>query len=506
MRNLSILAALSLNAWGVACTGHADIATQINSTTGGSGQSTGGAKGSSGGSSASSTGGVTQSSGGSSALSTGGVTQGSGGSSTVSTGGAAAGATTTGGTASSELLRSTLPPVTSPAISDSDYATFIADANAFGLALGQNVTTLNSLTTANSVFSPMSAQIALAMAYGGAVGDTASAMQTTLDDTLGINTYQAGCNRLLRDLGSRNTSTTDYAGNSYNIVLTPANSFWVDRTVTVKSSFLDLLSQQYNSGIWAVDYINQPDAARVAINDWVSNQTNNLINNLLSPANIDSSTRWVLVNALYLYASWQTLFNKSATTPADFHTLAGTDVTANTLHSSSYLKYKSTATFDVVEVPYVTGNLWMTIVLPQTGQFESTRSQISGTWISSVTAGLTNTYVSLALPKFSITTSQLDLSAPLTTLGMAIAFDPARADFTGIASAPAIYISDVVQKAFIGVDEDGTQAAAATAVIGATASLPPPPTPFTVDRPFLFFIQDITGLVLFSGQVVDPTQ
>jgi serpin B len=509
MRNLSISTALLLNGWAVACTGTADIATQTNSvTTGGGsqiGQTTGGAQGSTGGSFAPAIGGATQSSGGNSALSTGGATPGTGGNSAVSTGGATAGTANTGGTNDVAALRSTLPPVTTPDISDSDYATFISGANTFGLALGQNVTTSNSLKAKNSVFSPTSAQIALAMTYGGAVGNTAAAMKTTLGDNLASGKYHAGCNRLLRDLASRNSSYTDPMGNVKRIELTPTNSLWVERTMSVKSAFLDLLSQQYDSGMWAVDFIGQPDPARLAINAWVSDHTHSRINDLLQSGDVNSATRFVLVNALYLYASWSTLFDKRSTASAVFHTLAGTDVSADTLHSSSYLQYKSTASFDVLELPYFSGDLWMTIVLPQTGQFEATRSQISGSWISGAMAGLARTYVTLALPKFTISTAQLKLAEPLKAMGMGVAFDSMAADFSGISNDKPLYLSDVIQKAFIGVDEDGTEAAAATAVFGSGAGLPPPPTPFIIDRPFLFFIQDTTGLVVFSGQVVDPT-
>jgi serpin B len=480
MRNLSILTVLLLNGWAVACTGHADIAVQINAAGAGGG--------------------------GQSGQTAGGATSSSGGSSALPNGGATAGTSGAGGASSAESLRSALPAITNPDISDTDYAAFITSVNTFGLALGQNVTTSNSLTTANSVFSPTSAQLALAMAYGGAVGSTAAAMKTTLGDTFASGTYHAGCNRMLRDLASRNYSMTDWAGNLKRIELAPANSLWAERTLSIKSGFLDLLSQQYDSGMWAVDFVGQPDPSRLAINAWVSDQTHNRINDLLLPGDIDNTTRWVLVNALYLYASWSTLFDKTSTTSAVFHTLAGTDVNANTMHSNSYLQYKSTATFQVLELPYVTGNLWMTIVLPSAGQFEATRSQISGSWISGVTSGLTSTYVALSLPKFSTTTGQLKLADPLINMGMGIAFDSSTADFSGISSYKPLFIAGVVQKAFIGVDEDGTEAAAATAVFGSGSAPPPIPTPFTVDRPFLYFVQDQTGLVLFSGQVVDPTQ
>ena len=143
--------------------------------------------------------------------------------------------------------------------------------------------------------------------------------------------------------------------------------------------------------------------------------------------------------------------------------------------------------------------------MPSSGQFETTRAQVSGQWLSDATSGLAVAYVQLSLPKFKIETAQLKLTESLNSLGMTIAFSTG-ADFTGMTNQKPLYLSGVVQKAFIGVDEDGTEAAAATAVVGSGSSLPPTPIPVTFDRPFLFFVHDMTGLVLFAGQVVDPTQ
>ena len=144
------------------------------------------------------------------------------------------------------------------------------------------------------------------------------------------------------------------------------------------------------------------------------------------------------------------------------------------------------------------------MVLPKAGGFEATRAQISGPWLSELTSGMTSTQTALSVPKFKVETGQFRLKLPLTDLGMGIVFT-GQADFSGITTAQPLTIDDVIQKAFIGVDEAGTEAAAATAVT-TVGAIPPTPTPFTVDRPFLFFVQDQTGLVLFSGQVVDPTK
>lgn len=404
-----------------------------------------------------------------------------------------------------ELTRSDVPAVTNPDVTDAEYATFIADSNDFGLALYQRMNSDLGLTAQNGVFSPTSAQLALAMTYGAAAGDTAAAMQSTLKDTLGSGKYHAACNRLQRDLAARNYDYTDPQGYEWRIELSPANSLWTDRTMAIKTPYLDLLSAQYDTGLWRADFMNQPEPSRLEINQWVMDRTNDRIEELLQQGDVDISTRFVIVNALYFYGSWSNVFDKTTTQPAVFHTLAGADANPSTMQGEADgLQYKLSGSTQVLQLPYVNNELWMTLVLPATGEFEATRSQISGQWLADTTSGLASTSVQLSIPKFKITTPQRRLRDSLTALGMGIAFTDA-ADFTAMADE-TLSIFDVVQKAFIGVDEDGTEAATATAVIGRFHAVPPTPVVMTFDRPFFFFVQDKTGLVLFAGQVVDPTQ
>ena len=400
-----------------------------------------------------------------------------------------------------EYVRSNTPADSNPGISDTDYANFIADSNRFGLELYQRINSDLSLTDRNGVFSPASVELALAMTYVGAEGDTAAAMKSTLHDNLGSGVYHVACNRLQRDLLSRNYTHDFGGGNVHRIELAPANSLWTDLTFTVKNAYLDLLSQEYDTGVYRVNFVDWPEPSRLAINGWVMDHTHDKIQELLMPGDVNSVTRAVLVNALYFFGNWSTLFSKSATQPGTFHTLGGTDVTANLMHGATQsLKYKTDANLTVLQLPYVNGDLWMTVVLPSSGQFEAERAQISEAWLSQMTTGISDTDVQVTIPKFGITTDQIRLKDSLAALGMSPAFSKG---FTGI-SNETLFIGDVIQKAFIGVDEEGTEAAAATAVTFAGA-VPQPPVPVTIDRPFLFFIQDKTGIVLFAGQVVDPT-
>ncbi|HMA94724.1 MAG TPA: serpin family protein [Polyangiaceae bacterium] len=487
MRFLSILTSLSLTSLAAfACTENADIAQDrpIQATGGSSQEST-------------SRGGATQTSPG-----VGGATQTSPGVGGATTGGAPA-AGGVAGQASEDDLRADIEPITTPDISDSEYAAFIADANAFGLDLTQRVEVTNALTSKNAVFSPVSAQIALAMAYAGAAGETATAMATTLHDTVGPAKYHAGSNRLLRDLASRNGQVSPRSSSQpLRIELSPANSLWVERTLSIKTPFLNTLGQHYDSGLRRVNFVDQPEPSRIAINQWVADHTHDRITDLLNSGDVGSLTRLVLVNALYLYANWDELFRVETTSPEVFHSLAGPEVQANMMHANRNLEYKATDAVEVVRLPYATGNLWMTLVLPKAGQFEAVRASVTGQSLAELSAGLAPTDVNLALPKFKIATDQLDLNAALSQLGMQAAFGNA-ANFTGITDSP-LFISKVVQKAFIGVDEKGTEAAAATAVMMSGSAIITP-IPLAFDRPFLYFVQDKTGLVLFAGHVVDPT-
>lgn len=475
MRFLTLFTALTLTGISaLACTEDADIAQQHTAATGGKGSQT----------------------------------EPKAGATFVQTGGSSNSSTTTaagGSTAvTPQTTRSDVVPITNPDITDAEYAQFIQDANAFGFQLAQKAEAVNNLTTGNVAFSPSSAQIALAMAYAGAAGDTATAMASTLHDGFGSAKYHAGCNRMLRDLKSRNyEGKSPFASEPLRIELAPANSLWTEQTLNVKTSFLDLLSQNYDSGMQRVNFLTAAEPARLAINQWVMDHTHDKIKDLLNPGDVDASTRLVLVNALYLYANWAELFDASITKPAAFNTLAGAQVQADMMHDTRDLEYKSTDQFEVVKLPYVTQSLWMTLVLPKAGQFEAVRAAAAAPWLTEVTSGLTSHNVQLSLPKFKIETAQIDLTEPLKQLGMGAAFG-GTANFTGIADS-TLFITKVVQKAFIGVDEKGTEAAAATALAMAGA-VPAQPITLTFDRPFLFFIQDKTGLVLFSGHVVDPTK
>lgn len=239
---------------------------------------------------------------------------------------------------------------------------------------------------------------------------------------------------------------------------------------------------------------------------WVASKSHDRIQDLIPIGKVDTGTRFVLVNALYFYGSWRTPFDAHFTSDADFHALDGSTVSVPTMHGGDFLRYAAGSGFAAVDLPYVGGHLSMTIVLPDAGQFEAIRKAMSGAWVDKTLGSLAEAQVALALPKFKFTSDSFSLRDALIDMGMKTAFT-LDADFSGITHGPEqLYISDVLQKAFVAVDEAGTEAAAATAVVGESGSAAPTDVVyFTVDRPFLFIIHDDTGAVLFTGHVMKPT-
>lgn len=431
--------------------------------------------------------------------------QGSGGSGGDRDAGGDAAADAGSGGEQAQVDRSDVEPDTMPSIDDADYAQLISQLNKFGLELGKKVNEANALTEKNSVYSPLSASVALSMAMAGARGETANEMQSLLSSGLESDTYHAGINRLSRELASREVDTKDAAGTPRKIALNLADALYVDASLSLKSAFLDLLAREYDSGVHREDFVHAFEPARMRINAWVADQTHDKIQDLLPPSAITELTRLVLVNALYFYGSWLTPFQPEATSDGTFRTLAGTTVMVPTMHARLSLRYTTSADFAAIELPYVGGHLQMTVILPSEGQFEQVRSGASASWLETTVQSMSPKTVQLALPKFKMTVGSFGLTDSLKAMGMKQAFSDS-ADFTGISTDEPLMITGVVQKAFVSVDENGTEAAAATAVVVGATSVPTEIVELNIDRPFLFFIHDDSGVVLFEGHVVDPSK
>ena len=355
----------------------------------------------------------------------------------------------------------------------------------------------------NLVFSPASIALALAMTRAGAAGTTATEMDAVLHAG-DPATLPHSMNSLTTELSAR-TKTVEVPGaEPTNVELSIANSLWAQQDLAFESAFLDLLATEYGAGLQLVDYKSDPDGARVLINQWVDEATKDRIPELLAPGVITPDARLTLVNAIYMKAAWETAFEKQSTLPRPFTTSAGKTVQAPMMSRRDDMQYASTHGWEAVVLPYVGGDLSMVIMLPAKGEpLDPTVDAFGG-----LDGQLGPQLVNLMMPKFDIETS-VGLADVLGAMGMPTAFDPAAADFSGMTKEEALFIAAVIHQANITVDEDGTEAAAATAVVMETTAAqadPPQPIDFVVDRPFVFAIRDnTTSAILFLGHIGDPT-
>ena len=356
----------------------------------------------------------------------------------------------------------------------------------------------------NVVLSPYSVAYALAMTRAGAVGDTADEIDAVLHSEL-LDDLHASFNALDQDLATRSGKKQRADGSEAELNLRTANSLWGQRGFAFESPFLELLASQYGAGMHLVDFIGDTEGARRAINGWVGDQTNDKIPELLAEGILTDLTRLVLTNAIYLKAPWELPFAEVDTEPAPFHLLDGSTVEAPLMSLRWKLGHSEGDGWQAVELPYAGNELSMVVVVPEEGAFAAVEAALDGDLLAKVVDGLTPSMVDLRFPSFEFRT-QASLKDALTALGMPLAFDPDNADLSGMTKEDRLYVSAVVHEAFIAVDEKGTEAAAATAVVGMTKSALPDLVQLTVDRPFLFLIRDsATGAPLFMGRVLDPT-
>jgi serpin B len=295
----------------------------------------------------------------------------------------------------------------------------------------------------------------------------------------------------------------DPGGTEHQLTLRIANAPFAQRGLQLEGPFLDTLASKYGAGLRLVDFQNDPDGACRLIDSWVSDQTEGRIPKLLD--SLDSNVRLVLVNAIYLKAPWLEPFAESDTKTAPFTRPNGSQVSVPTMSLNlSEGRYASGTGWQAVELPYGGGSLAMTIVVPD--DLAAFEHGLDAARFAQITTGLQAADVDLTLPRFKIETKS-NLNSALAGMGMPLAFDPSRADFSGMTTQAQLYIERVVHQANIAVDEKGTEATAATAVVMAAASAAPiQQVTLHVDRPFIFAVRDTnTGAILFLGRVVDPS-
>ena len=386
---------------------------------------------------------------------------------------------------------------TAPSISADEIASAATSERTFGLALyGQ----LAKASPGNVFFSPHSIEEALSMTYAGAAGATASQMRSVLAYALPDDKIHQAMNGLDLALESRGHGQVGVDGNPFK--LSVANALWGQTGYSFLPTFLDTLAQSYGAGVRPLDFVQAPDPSRITINDWVASATNDKIKDLLPEGSITRDTRLVLTNAVYFNASWATPFAASATTSDSFTTLAGATVQAPTMHAGFEGYGYAADGIEVAKLDYAGNELSMIVIEPSDlTAFEST---LTPAVLDGLVGKLKSAYVTLSLPKWKVTDSH-GLAEPLKALGMTDAFD--LADFSGMDGAKDFVLADVVHKAFIAVDENGTEAAAATAVVVGTTSVNTDQLTLTFDHPYLYLIRDnATGAVVFMGRVADPTK
>jgi serpin B len=357
----------------------------------------------------------------------------------------------------------------------------------------------------NRFLSPFSISCALAMTYAGARGETAAQVAKAMHFNLPPDRLHAAFGRLIADLYSRNDSKAA-PGGARPVELLTANAIWTQSGERILADFQKLIESDYQGGLYPVDFRQAPAAAGQYINHWVEEQTRGKIKDLIKPQHINSRTVVILTNAIYFKALWASPFAAQLTKPDDFQVRPAEKVRVDMMHLSGRFRYAEDAAVQVLELPYQGENLSMVVVLPRAkdglGALESSLSlaKLDG-WLNS----LAQRRVEISLPRFKLT-AEAELKDALSALGMPAAFVAGEADFSGMTGTRELVISAVLHKAFVEVEEKGTEAAAATGVVMARASvaLAPPPV-FRADHPFLFLIRDNrNGTILFLGRLVRP--
>jgi serpin B len=372
----------------------------------------------------------------------------------------------------------------------------LADAhNAFALDLYQQLAGEGK----NMFYSPYSIYMALLMTYAGAAGDTASQMESTLHLPYPQEEVHAVMNALDQQLKA-NSMVDDKPAFTLNI----ANQLWGQAGYAFLPEFLNTLSQNYNAGLKTVDFAADPEAARELINLWVEAQTNEKIKDLIPEGALNALTRLVITNAVYFKAAWLSPFDPANTKNGSFTLLDGTKVEVPMMHQSGTFRAYISQDVQAVELPYEGGAYSMVALMPAEGSLGEFEQSLTAESLQGILDQLERASVTLSIPKFKFDAA-FALNDALEAMGMKDAFDPMKANFSRMDGTTSLYISSALHKAFVDVNEEGTEAAAATAVVIGPTSAPGQSYTITLDHPFLFLIRDnATGTLLFVGRMADP--
>lgn len=381
---------------------------------------------------------------------------------------------------------------TAPGVSMAEVSSLAEGNTAFAIDIYKKL----SDGSKNVFYSPYSISIALAMTWGGARNQTERDMASVLHFPFPREKLHTAFNAL--DLALNQHAQT--SGFELHVV----NQLWGEKTYTFLPEYLKLVSLNYGAAMCLLDFVGNPEPSRMVINNWVSDQTNQRISDLIPQGSITDDTRLVLTNAIYFKAQWADTFFSKNTADQIFYRSETDLVTVKFMSREGSYKYVSAADYQAIEMPYKGKETSMLIIMPTPGKMAQVEAGLSSVFFTTLYSSLQPSNLFLQLPKFKFTTASISLADILKSLGMAIAFG-GLADFSGINGTGGLCISDVIHKAFVAVDEKGTEAAAATAVIMGETAIPT--VRLYVNRPFIFLIRDAqTNTVLFMGKLNDPTK
>jgi serpin B len=385
-----------------------------------------------------------------------------------------------------------------PKVSDADFSVMISSNIKFALAA---LPLLDSGANTNMVFSPYSMTRVVALAAAGARGNTLEGIRRAMSFSLPQERLNSAFNKFSLMLASEASSANLPKSQLPN--LNVSDAIWGQLGGQVSKQYLDTIAANFGAGLHLLDFAHHPDASRLAINDWVENETEGRIKQLIALNGISDGTRLVLTNTVWFKAEWRTKFHANSTSDQPFIGRSGNGVSVPFMHGTMSIPYADVDGCLAVDIPYSGDQISMLIVMPDVGTFDAFLSALTPEKYTDITAHLKAANVLLSWPKFKFDTAS-DLKQPLRMLGMTDAFQSQLADFSGIDGQHDLFIDSVMHKAFIEVNENGTEASAATAVVVAKPTF----TRFvhlrlTVDHPFIFLLRDVrSGMILFVGKVV----
>lgn len=392
-----------------------------------------------------------------------------------------------------DTLKSNLPRETNPQLETGELQELVKGNTQFACDLYRQIRGGKD----NIFISPHSISVALAMTYAGARGNTEKQMAEVLHFTLSQERLHNAFNALDLELAKR-PQAVEKDGFKLHI----CNAAWGQKDYSFLQSYLDVLAVNYGSGLQLLDFMSDPEQCRITINNWVAEQTEDRIKDLLPPGSLSALTRLVLTNAIYFKAGWLYPFDEDLTSDAPFFTLDDQEITVSMMGQMGTFGYTAEkGYYQAVEILYKGEEVSMVILLPAPGRFEEFEASLSVVFINNIIERITLQGLDLHMPKFSFKWKD-SLVEILSSMGMTDAFIGGVADFSGIDGSYRLSIMDIFHQSFIAVNEAGTEAAAATAVVIGETSLP---DSMTINRPFIFLIRDrITGAILFLGRVLNP--